>query len=147
MVARIEPRALVGVMDDPVRLYSQSPLGVFQEDPIYALRSAGGVRIAVERSPERVERVGAFLVAGGEVGVREARFGERLVGPVAWPAVEVSRNDGRRIDARTGGDLYNFTHDKLAAFLARPDAYVVEVRIQVEERQICPQHSEERPGG
>src|SRR5918995_1491880 len=147
MVARIESRALLGVVDDPVRPYLQSPLGVFHEDPIDTPRPAGGVRISVERSPERVERVRAFLVADGEVGVREARFGERLVGPVTWPAVEVSRNDGRRIYICAAGELHNPPHDELAAFPARQGTYVVEVRVQVEERQICAQHSEQRPGG
>ncbi len=123
----------------------RSSFGVFQEDPIYAPRPAGGVRIAVVRSPERVERVRAFLVTGGEVAVDEARFGERLVDPVAWPAVEVSRNDGRRICVRAAGELRDLPHDELAAFLACRGAYVVEVRVQVEESEIRPQQRRTAP--
>ena len=107
------------------------------------------MRLAVAYASERVEgvRALAILVAGGQVSVHEARLGEGSVGSVARSAVEVSRDDDRRIDARLPGDLRDSPHDKLAAFPARQSAYVVEVRVYVEEREIRPKHPEKRPCG
>jgi hypothetical protein len=72
---------------------------VFEQDPINPSRTEVGVRVPVARALEGVEgvRAACVLIACGEVGVHEAVLHEAAVHRVQGAAVEVPRDENRRV--------------------------------------------------